>query len=86
MTDRHRRIGSWIATHDNGWTVGAAENPDGTFVAWAGLSDHVVLPDYLEASEEEAKSAAEFALKLKTGHERCSPRCSGWHLHPDPSG
>jgi hypothetical protein len=28
-----RRLAAWTATHDNGWTTGATENPDGTFAA-----------------------------------------------------
>ena len=33
--DSRRRLDASIATHENGWTTGATENPDGTFGAWA---------------------------------------------------
>ena len=38
MTEQdHRRLLVWEARHDNGWTRVVLEQPDGTFVAWAGL-------------------------------------------------
>jgi hypothetical protein len=38
MTDAvRRRLVVWEARHDNGWTTLILEQPDGTFVAWAGL-------------------------------------------------
>ena len=38
MTEpERRRLVIWEARHDNGWTTVVMEQPDGTFVAWAGL-------------------------------------------------
>ena len=34
-----RRLVIWQAKHDNGWISVVAEQPDGTFVAWAGLGE-----------------------------------------------
>ena len=47
MTDAHtRHLVVWEARHDNGWTT-LVEQPDGTFVAWAG-PDETVDVDTLE--------------------------------------
>ena len=70
-----RRLVVWEARHDNGWITLVMEQPDGTFVAWAGLG-HTIGVDYVEDSPEHAQAAATFALKRKSGHAECSPRCS----------
>ena len=80
MTELQRRsLALWEARHDNGWTTVVLEQPDGTFVAWAGLGD-VIGVDYLEMSPETAQAGALFALKQKSGHSKCSPRCSPWEM------
>ena len=45
------------------------EQPDGTFVAWAGPDESVGV-DYVEDTPEHAQAAAMFALKRKSGHDR----------------
>ena len=50
------------------------EQSDGTFVAWAGPDESVGV-DYVEDTPEHAQAAAMFALKRKSGHGECSPRC-----------
>ena len=55
------------------------EQPDGTFVAWAGLGEAIGV-DYVEDTPEHAQAAAMFALKRKTDHRECSPRCSEWEM------
>jgi hypothetical protein len=75
-----RRLMIWQARHDNGWTTVVAEQPDGTFVAWAGPDDAVGV-DYVEDTPEHAQAAAMFALRRKVGHGSCSRRCSDWEIH-----
>jgi hypothetical protein len=36
-----RRFLVWEAPHDNGWTTVVLEQPDGTFIAWAGQGDAI---------------------------------------------
>jgi len=74
-----RRLLVWEAHHDNGWTTVVMEQPDGTFVAWAGQGAPVGV-DYVEDSPEFARAAALFALKRKSGHDRCSARCSDFEM------
>jgi hypothetical protein len=85
MTPAFWHAAVWTATHDNGWTTGVTENPDGTFAAWLTReTTGPVIPEYIEDSPENAMRAAEYALHQKTGHDRCSPACSGWQLHQHP--
>jgi hypothetical protein len=70
-----RRLAIWEARHDNGWTTIVMEQPDGTFIAWAGRGDAIGV-DYVEDSPEHAQAAAMFALKRKSGHAACSAGCS----------
>ena len=74
-----RRLVLWEARHDNGWTTVVMEQPDGTFVAWAGPGEAIGV-DYVEDTPEHAQAAAMFALKRKTGHEECSLRCGEWEM------
>jgi len=74
-----RRLVIWEAQHDNGWTTVVMEQPDGTFVAWAGPGE-IVGVDYVEDTPEHAEAAAMFALKRKSGHTGCSPRCSPFEM------
>jgi hypothetical protein len=76
-TSHVRRLGS--SPRDNGWTTLVMEQPDGTFVAWAG-PDETVGVDYVEDSPEHAQAAAMFALKRKSGHAECSIRCSAFEM------
>jgi hypothetical protein len=77
-----RPTSSWIARHDNGWITLVEEGADGTWSAWALRERSVASgPDYIEMDDETAKAAAEFALRVRSGHAQCSPRCSGWELH-----
>ena len=75
-----RRLVIWQAHHDNGWISVVAEQPDGTFVAWAGPGEAVGV-DYIEDTPEHAQAGALFALKRKSGHATCSARCSDWEMH-----
>ena len=52
---------------------------DGVFVAWAG-PDETVGVDYVEDTPEHAQAAAMFALKRKSGHTKCSIRCSAFEM------
>ena len=55
------------------------EQPDGTFVAWAGPGETIGV-DYAADSPEHAQAAAMFALKRKSGHAECSIRCSAFEM------
>ena len=80
MTEpEHRHLVIWEARHDNGWTTLVMEQPDGTFVAWAGPDESVGV-DYVEDTPEHAQAAAMFALKRKSGHAECSLRCSAFEM------
>ncbi len=61
-----RRLVVWEAQHDNGWTTVVMEQPDRTFVAWAGPGETVGV-DYVEDTAEHAEAAAMFGLKRNTG-------------------
>ena len=74
-----RRLALWEARHDNGWITVVMEQPDGTFLAWAGQGGAVGV-DYVEDSPDFARAAALFALKRKTGHATCSPACSDFEM------
>ena len=71
-----RRLITWEAIHENGWTTTVAQRPDGTFVAvtedCAGerLSEVAVSLDH-------ARDAVRRALTLG-GHAECSLECSEW--------
>ena len=80
MTDEAiRRLMVWEGRHDNGWTTVVMEQPDGTFVAWAGPGSAIGV-DYVEDTPEHALAAAMFALQRKSGHAQCSARCSDWEI------
>jgi hypothetical protein len=83
-----RSLAAWTAAHDNGWTTGATENPDGTFAAWATQTGDTapITAEYIEDGLENAMRAAVYALEQKTRHPQCSPRCSGWRMHTHPHG
>jgi hypothetical protein len=79
-----RELAVWSARHDNGWETYALENHDGTYAAWAAPVAVAASVDYIEMDAENAKRAALFALRTKSGHDACSERCSGWELHSHP--
>ena len=80
MTEpERRRLVVWEQCHDNGWTTLVMEQTDGTFIAWAGLR-HTIGVDYMEDTPEHAQAAAMFALKRKSDHGECSPRCGEWEM------
>ena len=56
----HRHLLIWEARHDNRWTTLVMEQPDGTFVVWAGPDESVGV-DYVEDTPEHAQAAAMFA-------------------------
>ena len=74
-----RTVLLWEARHDNGWTTLVIAQQDGTFLAWAGLGEAIGV-DYVEDTAEHAQAAAMFALKRKSGHDQCSPRCSEFEM------
>ena len=82
MGSTPRPLAVWTNIHDNGWVAHAVENPDGTFAAWAAPdATGTAVADYVEDGPENAKRAAEFALTQKSGHQQCSPSCTGWQVH-----
>jgi hypothetical protein len=78
-TPRRQRLLIWEARHDNGWISVVMEQPDGTFVAWAGRGETIGV-DYIEDTPGHAQAGALFALKRKSGHAKCSSRCSDWEM------
>lgn len=80
MPREERVVSVWSAVHDNGWVTKAVEIPDGRFAAWAAPDDRATTPAYIEDGPENAKNAAEFALRETSGHSTCSARCTGWQL------
>ena len=71
-----RRLITWEAIHENGWTTIVAQRPDGTFVAvtedCAGLRRSEVA-----VSLDDARDAVRRAL-AHGGHPECSLGCSEW--------
>ena len=71
-----RRMVTWEAIHENGWTTTVAQRPDGTFVAvtedCAGLRRSEVA-----VSLDDARDAVRRAL-THGGHAECSLGCSEW--------
>lgn len=65
------------------------EQPDGTFVSWAGLSETIGV-DYVEDRPEHARTAAMFALKRKSFprrvlDSRLGVRDADAHVDGDPA-
>ena len=82
MSGAHKReLVKWTALHDNGWVTHARENLGGTYSAWAAPEGVHSSPDSVEDGPDNAKAAAEYALRTKSGHAECSPQCSGWEWH-----
>ena len=80
MTEsERRRLVVWGSTPRQRLTMIVMEQPDGTFIAWAG-PDETVGVDYVEDCPEHALAAAMFALKRKSGHVECSPGCSAFEM------
>jgi regulation of enolase protein 1 (concanavalin A-like superfamily) len=74
-------LAAWTAYHDNGWVATVLETPSGSFSAWLAREGEALSVDYADEGPENAKIAAEVALRAKTGHLTCSDKCSGWQLH-----
>jgi hypothetical protein len=74
-------LAAWTAYHDNGWVTTVLETPSGTFSAWLAREGEALSVDYSNEGPDDAKAAAEQALKTRTGHGQCSDKCSGWTLH-----
>lgn len=74
-----RLITRWNARHDNGWTTYVLERSDGAFCGGAAANDaNPIVLDRVEWDLDAAKTAAESALKDKTGHAQCSATCTPW--------
>jgi hypothetical protein len=73
-----RELSVWAAHHCNGWDTHVVETIDGEFAAWAAPRGTRGMTEYVEMDEPPAKAAAVGALERKTGHTRCSPKCSLW--------
>ena len=71
-----RRMVTWEAIHENGWTTTVTQRPEGTFVAviedCAGLRLSEVA-----VSLDHARDAVHRAL-TRGGHAECSLECSEW--------
>ncbi len=76
-----RVLVAWTAHHDNGWVTTVLETPAGTFSAWVAREGEASSVEYAGDGPEDAKLAAEAALRTRTDHLACSERCSGWRLH-----
>ena len=70
----------WTAAHGNGWTASVVENPDGSFAAWAAPDGQDAGVYTVLADVEDAKRAADAALRRLTRHHACTGRCGGWQL------
>ena len=81
MDSHERHLAEWVNAHDNGWTARILEAPNGTFGVWVSNGQEAARrPDYVEDGPDNARRAAEYALRERAGHDRCSDRCSGWTL------
>ena len=62
-----------------------AQLRDGTFTAWAWLTNENAVATYIEDSFDHACAAAHFDLASLSGHETCGPGCSSWIERGDSS-
>jgi hypothetical protein len=73
-----RRLVTWKAIHENGWTTTVAQRSDGTFVAMTVDSAGLRLSD-VAVTLEDAHDAVRRAL-TRSGHSECSLGCSEWAM------
>jgi hypothetical protein len=73
-----RRLVTWEAIHENGWTTTVAQRPDGTFVAITENTAGLRLSD-VAVTLEDACDAVRRAL-ARGGHSQCSLGCSEWAM------
>jgi hypothetical protein len=71
-----RRMVTWEAIHENGWTTTVAQGPDGTFVAVTEDCAGLRLSE-VAVSLDHARDAVRRAL-TRGGHAECSLECSEW--------
>jgi hypothetical protein len=71
-----RRMVSWEAIHENGWTTTVAQRSDGTFVAVTEDCAGLRLSE-VAVSLDDARDAVRRAL-TRGGHAECSLGCSEW--------
>ena len=71
-----RRMVTWEAIHENGWTTTVAQRPDGTFVAVTEDCAGLRLSE-VAVSLDDARDAVHRAL-THGGHAECSLECSEW--------
>lgn len=73
-----RRLVTWEAIHENGWTTTVAQMPNGTFVAVTEDSAGLRLSE-VSVTLDHAHDAVRRALTLG-GHAECSLGCSEWTM------
>jgi hypothetical protein len=73
-----RRLVTWKAIHENGWTTTVAQRSDGTFVAVTEDSAGLRLSE-VAVTLEHARDAVRRAL-TRCGHSECSLGCSEWAM------
>ena len=73
-----RRLVTWEAIHENGWTTTVAQRSDGTFVALTEDSSGLRLSE-VAVTLDHARDAVRRAL-TRAGHSECSPGCSEWTM------
>ena len=71
-----RRLVTWEAIHENGWTTTVAQRPDGTFVAVTADCAGLRLSE-VAVTLDHARDAVRRAL-TRGGHAECSLGCSEW--------
>jgi hypothetical protein len=73
-----RRMVTWEAIHENGWTTTVTQRPDGTFVAVTEDCAGLRLSE-VAVSLDHARDAVRRAL-TGGGHAECSLECSEWAM------
>jgi hypothetical protein len=74
-----RRLLVWEARHDDGRTD-AGPRTTRWHLCRVGGAGEAIGVDYVEDTPEHAQAAAMFALKRKSGHAECLPRCSDFEM------
>jgi hypothetical protein len=73
-----RRLVTWEALHENGWTTTVAQRADGTFVAVTEDSAGLRVSE-VAVTLDHACEAVRLALG-RGGHSECSLGCSEWTM------